>query len=538
LYIFIFFFGPRLVFSNPTIAYYVETSGGTGDEKWTGITQSSLFLTPILAGWTRSFGAGGTDVLLSRYDASGSHVSSKVMGGTGDDIPYSIMSTSDGKYIIAGYTRNYGLDLFFSKFDANLNFEWTRVFAYGRSDMGFAVAEAPAGYYVVAGLMTDISYSPHIFLADFDANGNLQWQTMMTNGNWSQAYGLTKTYDGCLAVTGFYAPVSILNRKPLISKFSSGGVHLWTKLWSLPNSAYATSIVETATRDLVVAGLIYNPSTTAWDLFVAKCDSLGNNLWAKKINNSRMDTTSIATSLGWLPDNKLLVTGTTQSWGQNGDILISMLDMNGNHIYSRAFGSDSLDQGPALFVKPGGYYVAGSTSGWDAQARDALFGIFFEDGHTCLETDTVYPVVSNLSPIVDTFTPQMVDPAQGISSWSPTISTVSPASSFVCWQSSGAISEERTGPMVMTTENVLGAWPLFFNDEIILRFKRQTSDPLSLTLYTSDGRMILNEAFNSTPNHIKISGPKIEELPDGIYFLHAVSAKMNLSVLKLIKRRN
>ena len=31
LYVFIFFFATRLVFSNPTIAYYVETSGGTGD---------------------------------------------------------------------------------------------------------------------------------------------------------------------------------------------------------------------------------------------------------------------------------------------------------------------------------------------------------------------------------------------------------------------------------------------------------------------------------------------------------------------------
>ncbi len=62
----------------------------------------------ILAGETRSYGAGDYDFWLIKTDANGKELWNMTFGGTGDDGAMSIHQTSDGGYIIAGKTASYG----------------------------------------------------------------------------------------------------------------------------------------------------------------------------------------------------------------------------------------------------------------------------------------------------------------------------------------------------------------------------------------------------------------------------------------------
>ena len=62
----------------------------------------------ILTGYTRSFGAGGSDVWLVRTDSSGDSIWAWTYGRTEDDDAYSIQRTNDGGYIIAGHTKAFG----------------------------------------------------------------------------------------------------------------------------------------------------------------------------------------------------------------------------------------------------------------------------------------------------------------------------------------------------------------------------------------------------------------------------------------------
>lgn len=76
----------------------------------------------IIAGYTKSFGTGDfDDVYLIKTNSSGDTLWTKTYGGDGDDRAYSVQQTSDEGYIIAGYTRSFGagdFDAYLIKTDA------------------------------------------------------------------------------------------------------------------------------------------------------------------------------------------------------------------------------------------------------------------------------------------------------------------------------------------------------------------------------------------------------------------------------------
>ncbi|MDI6862989.1 MAG: hypothetical protein QMC97_06360 [Pseudothermotoga sp.] len=62
----------------------------------------------IVAGYTESFGAGEEDVYVLKLDADGNKLWEKTFGEEYSDEAYSIQQTNDEGYIVAGYTESFG----------------------------------------------------------------------------------------------------------------------------------------------------------------------------------------------------------------------------------------------------------------------------------------------------------------------------------------------------------------------------------------------------------------------------------------------
>ena len=64
----------------------------------------------VIAGETRSYGAGAQDGWLVKLDANGRRQWARAYGGPQSDVIYSVQKTSDGGYILAGQTASPASD--------------------------------------------------------------------------------------------------------------------------------------------------------------------------------------------------------------------------------------------------------------------------------------------------------------------------------------------------------------------------------------------------------------------------------------------
>jgi TolB-like protein len=155
---------------------WAKTYGGTGWDEAYSVQQTSDG-GYIVAGETYSFGAGYRDIFLIKTDANGNIQWAKTYGGTDDDWAYSVQQTSDGGYIVAGWTESFGADstdVFLIKTDANGNIIWAKTYGGTLRDVASSVQQTSDGGYIVAGYTRSFgAVFNDLFLIKTDANGNI-----------------------------------------------------------------------------------------------------------------------------------------------------------------------------------------------------------------------------------------------------------------------------------------------------------------------------------------------------------------------------
>lgn len=161
----------------------------------------------IIAGKTDDAITNDTRITLVRTDSNGSRLWIRGYGGDQWDEAFSVDLTSDGGYIVGGYTESFGagsMDFYLLKTDSNGDTIWTRTYGGGGRDEGQSVQQTADGGYVIAGY----SWSYGAGQADFyivktDADGDTVWTRTYGGSRWDYGYSVHQTDDGGYILAGY-----------------------------------------------------------------------------------------------------------------------------------------------------------------------------------------------------------------------------------------------------------------------------------------------------------------------------------------------
>ena len=105
-----------------------------------------------IAGQTSTFGAGDMDMYLLNLDSSGNVLWSKTYGGNVTDVPYAAAQTTDGGFILGGYTTSFGgHDNYLVRTDNSGNMLWSKTYGGSDDDEIYSVKQTADGGFIAVG---------------------------------------------------------------------------------------------------------------------------------------------------------------------------------------------------------------------------------------------------------------------------------------------------------------------------------------------------------------------------------------------------
>jgi hypothetical protein len=436
---------------------FVKTYGGIWYDVATSVQQTSDG-GYIVAGITNFFGAGNYDILLLKTDANGNIIWAKTYGGTNYDYASSVRQTSDGGYIVAGWTESFGAgnrDVLLIKTDANGNIIWAKTYGGTGSDIANSVQQTSDGGYIVGGNTYSFGTGWYnIFLIKTDANGNIIWAKTYGSPHWDWASSVQQTSDGGYIVAGETDFYGIYDKCIFLIKTDASGNIIWAKIYTpgIPIGIDSTFLVQqTSDGGYIVAG--YSPGGAgAYDILLMKTDANGNIIWAKTYGGTSLDW---ASSVQQTSDGGYIVAGITNSFGAgNYDILLLKTDANGNIQWAKTYGGTYDDWASSVQqTSDGRYIVVGGTGSFGAGAYDFFLIKTDENGSSCSIDQSVSPTVNTVSKTIITVFPYVSFPIPTVlfvspTVTSPTLTVLSPCPSSIsesCQVVSGLITPYKGG---------------------------------------------------------------------------------------------
>jgi len=362
--IFIFFILIVQFFSLKVYPGWFKHYGGVNNDNGWSIQQTSDG-GYIVAGASDSYTYGNFDIALYRLDSSGNKVWFKHYGGLNDDLARSIKQTSDGGYIVVGRTDSftYGSDdIAIYKLNSSGNKVWFKHYGGTLHDYGRSIQQTSDGGYIVAGFTSSYTYGKYDFgIYKLDSSGNKIWFKHYGGTEDEHGYSIQQTSDGGYIVAGHTESYTNGNKDFAIYKLNNSGNKVWFKHYGGTDDDIANSIQQTSDGGYIVAGYMKSYSHGGYDFGIYKLNSSGNKVWFKHYGGSSGDE---GYSIQQTLDGGYILSGMTYSYTYgNNDFAIYRLNSSGNKVWFKHYGGTSGDSGKSIQqTSDSGYVVAGYSS--------------------------------------------------------------------------------------------------------------------------------------------------------------------------------
>ncbi len=400
---------------------FQRTIGGPGDE-----TAHSIIRTIdggyAAAGWSSSFGAGSRDFYIVNLYQDGTLKRSKTVGGTGNERAYSIIQTTDGGYIAAGYTASFGAgyrDIYFVKLDASGTLQWSEAVGGIDDDEVYSIIQTTDGSYVAVGYTNSFGAGNYdIYIVKLDSSGMLQWSKTIGGTDDDRAFSIIQTTDGGYALAGY---ISFFGADIYIVKLDASGSVQWSTTVGGTDGEAAYSIIQTSDGGYAVTGGTFSFGAGVCDIYIIKINPNGALQWNRTIGGTNYD---FSWSIIQSTEGDYAVAGYTSAPYAAGDIYIVKLNSNGTFQWSRTIG-ETADVGAYSIIQTTdrGYMVAGWALSIGAGYYDLYIVKLDANGNTCESSTSPTNIVTTPTPTVTAPAPTVVAPTLTVTTPTPTVSS-------------------------------------------------------------------------------------------------------------------
>jgi len=295
----------------------------------------------LVVGGVTEYGAGGTDIFLTRFTSSGQIIWSRTYGLSDDESggPLGLFETSNGDLLCSFRSASMGQ---------------TRAAAFMR----------------------------------LDQNGNIIWQKRISTGSDSE---WTRTIfehdDGTIYVAATVNLQTFGSSDAVLTKLDAAGNLIWSKTLGTSSNDHIWSMIPLPNNEIMLNmnSQTLGPGSRS-SLFV-KVDANGNILSEVAYGGAGMELSS---DVVYDPNIGYLVTGGTTSYGQGGrDAYVALFDETFNLQWFKTYGGPIFDHGATVEIIDNNHFVMYMNSDISNSGDKQLSIVGLNANGTTLYTKTI-----------------------------------------------------------------------------------------------------------------------------------------------------
>jgi type IX secretion system substrate protein len=307
--------------------------------------------------------------------------------------PQSIIQTSDGGYIVAGYTGDsisgyHGLfDAWVCKLNDTGGIQWSKCYGGSHEDYGESIVQTFDGGYIFAGSTNSTDGdvvgnhgNDDYWVVKLNDIGSIQWAKCYGGSSFEEASSIIQTSDtgyivtgGTISSDGEVTGCFGNNGGEWIVKLDSIGNIQWERCHGGTNGADGFSLLQTSDGGFISGG--YTSSNDGdvsgnhggIDYWIVKLTDTGDIQWQKCLGGSDDDR---ALSVAITADGKYVIGGYSASTddevtGNHGsyDFWVVKLDTNGTMLWEECLGGPGDDElSKMIATNDNGLALIGETS--------------------------------------------------------------------------------------------------------------------------------------------------------------------------------
>ena len=264
--------------NNEGIKEWDKTFGG-GEGDWGTSVQQTADNGFIILVHTLSFGNGYYYIFMIKTDSEGNEIWVKTFGGNEEDFGYSVIQTSDGGYILVGFTVSFGSgnkDVWIIKTDSQGNEEWNKTYGGSEREIGFAVEQTSDDGFIITGLTETNTFGLYdILLIKTDINGENIWEKNIGNGNYEVGSSVKQTQDGGFIITGYTISYGNGAKDIWLVKTDPVGEIEWDRTFGGIHNDGGHDVFQTNSGGFIVLGYTESSGNGQKDFKLIKTTPLG-----------------------------------------------------------------------------------------------------------------------------------------------------------------------------------------------------------------------------------------------------------------------